>query len=459
MSSDQHALDRRAFVQASAAGLGLWAAGRVPAALAQPAVPGASARGAAVRGANERVRVAVMGVNSRGGEVAPIFAATPNTEVVYVCDVDARAIAKTTATIEQKQKSRPRGAADFRRALDDKDVDALYIAAPDHWHTPAALLALKAGKHVYVEKPCGHNPREGELLVEAERRHKRLVQMGSQQRSAPQSIEVVQEIRNGLIGRPYLARTWYANTRASIGRGKPAPVPAWLDYELWQGPAPRTAYQDNVIHYNWHWFHRWGTGEICNNGTHEIDFARWALGVDYPVRVSSTGGRYHFQDDWEFPDTQAATFEFDGGRTITWEGRSCNGFGVEGRGRGTVVYGTKGTALVDRNGYTVYDLAGKQVVKQALGKESDDGLNIRGGDTLTVRHVANFIDAVRTGARLNAPITEGHKSTLLAHLGNLAQQAGHSLRTDPATGHVLGDAEAMKGWAREYAPNWQPTVA
>ena len=461
MSSDQHApnpnpLDRRAFVRtATAAGLGLWAAP----VLAQPTTrPAARVRGA--DGApNERVRVAVMGVNSRGYEVSQIFAATPNTEVVYVCDVDERAIAKTTAAIEQKQKSRPRGAADFRRALDDQQVDALYIAAPDHWHTPAAILALKAGKHVYVEKPCGHNPREGELLVEAQRRHGRLVQMGSQQRSAPQSIELVAEIRRGLIGRPYLARTWYANTRDTIGHGKPAPVPAWLDYELWQGPAPRTAYRDNVIHYNWHWFHRWGTGEICNNGTHEIDVARWALGVDYPVRVSSTGGRYQFHDDWEFPDAQQVTYEFGDGSVITWEGRSCNGFETEGRSRGTVVHGTNGSAIVDRNGYTVYDLKGKKVVKQALAKETVDALDVRGGDTLTVRHVANFIDAVRTGAPLNAPITEGHKSTLLAHLGNLAQQAGRALRTDPANGHIVGDAEAARGWAREYAPNWEPTVA
>ena len=454
---DPHVLDRRAFVRtASAASLGLWAA--PGAARALPASQTAARRGA--RGApNERVRVAVMGVNSRGHEVAPIFAATPNTEVVYVCDVDERAIAKTIAAVLTKQSSRPRAAADFRRALDDPTIDALYIAAPDHWHAPAAILALKAGKHVYVEKPCSHTPREGELLVEAQRRYGHLVQMGAQQRSAPQSIEVVQEIRRGLIGRPYLARTWYANTRGSIGRGKPAPVPAWLDYELWQGPAPRTAYRDNVVHYNWHWFHRWGTGEICNNGTHEIDVARWALGVDYPVRVASTGGRYQFEDDWEFPDAQQATFEFGNGSVITWEGRSCNGFATESRGRGTMVYGTKGTVLVDRNGYTVYDLAGKLVVKQALGGGRDDGLDVRGGDTLTVRHVANFIEAVRAGVPLNAPIPEGHKSTLLAHLGNLAQQAGHALRTDPTNGHILGDAVAATGWTREYAPTWEPTVA
>ncbi len=449
--SDPPAVGRRAFVRTAAtAGVGLWAA---------PALARASAARRGNGPANERVRVAVMGVNSRGYEVSQIFAATPNTEVVYVCDVDSRAVAKATAAIEKKQAGRPRGVADFRRALDDHAVDALYIAAPDHWHAPAAILALKAGKHVYVEKPCGHNPREGELLVEAQRRHGRLVQMGSQQRSAPESIELVGEIRRGLIGRPYLARTWYANTRGSIGHGNAAPVPAWLDYELWQGPAPRTAYRDNVIHYNWHWFHRWGTGEICNNGTHEIDVARWALGVDYPVRVASTGGRYQFRDDWEFPDAQQVTYEFGDGSVITWEGRSCNGFETEGRGRGTAVYGTAGTAVVDRNGYTVYDLKGKQVVKQALAKQTTDALDVRGGDTLTVRHVANFIDAVRTGAPLNAPIAEGHKSTLLAHLGNLAQQAGRALRTNPADGRILGDAEAMRGWTREYAPGWEPTVA
>src|SRR6266550_844403 len=227
---------------------------------------------------SEKVVVCVMGLNGRGTVLAKTFAKTPNAEVASVCDVDSKVLAKAAAA-----------------------VDALVIAAPDHWHAPAAILAMSAGKHVYLEKPCGHNAREGELLVDAQRKHARVVQMGTQRRSSPRAIEVLQAVREGLIGKPYQARAWYANTRGTIGRGKPAPVPANLDYDLWQGPAPHTPYHDNVIHYNWHWFRRWGTGEICNNGTHEIDVCRWALGVDRCSRVTSTAGRYHFDDDWEFP--------------------------------------------------------------------------------------------------------------------------------------------------------------
>jgi predicted dehydrogenase len=283
--------------------------------------------------------------------------------------------------------------------------------------------------------------------------------MGTQQRSEPSSIEVIQAIRDGAIGRPYQARAWYANTRGTIGRGKEAPVPANLDYELWQGPAPRTPYRDNVIHYNWHWFHRWGTGEICNNGTHEIDVSRWALGVNYPTRVASTGGRYQFNDDWEFPDTQEATFEFPGGETIIWQGQSCNGLQTFGRGRGTAILGTGGSVVLDRDGYIVYDLK-NQVVKQVAARKPSDGLNVSADDTATGLHIANFVDGVRSGssASLHQPIDSGAKSVLLCHLGNIAQQTGRGLRTDPTTGRIVDDADAMTHWQREYAPGWMPTV-
>jgi predicted dehydrogenase len=436
-------MKRRRFVKTiSSAGLGLIAA-RAP--LFASGSP------------SEKVVVCVMGLNGRGTVLAKTFAKTPNAEVAAVCDVDSTVLAKAAASVSTAQGNTVRQLGDFRRALDDKSVDALVIAAPDHWHAPAAILAMSAGKHVYLEKPCGHNPREGELLVEAQRKTRRVVQMGTQQRSAPRSIEIMQAIKQGAIGQPYLARAWYANTRGTIGRGKPAPVPGNLDYELWQGPAPRTPYQDNVIHYNWHWFRRWGTGEICNNGTHEIDVARWMLGVDAPTRVSSVGGRYHFQDDWQFPDTQEATFEFDGGKKIIWQGQSCNGLETFGRGRGTAILGTTGSVVMDRDGYVVYDLK-NTVVKQNLAAKGGDGLNISGDDEMTALHIANFVDAIRTGAQLHQPIEEGAKSVLLCHLGNIAQFTGRALKIDPATGHIVGDDDAMKFWQREYAPGWAPSV-
>src|SRR3954463_12022773 len=270
---------------------------------------------------NETVRIAVIGVNGRGVVHARNFSTLPNSEVAYICDVDANVIQKGLEAAKGQARA-PKTERDFRRILDDKSVDAISIAAPAHWHTPMTLLALHAGKHVYVEKPSGHDPREDELLMEAARKYDRRVQLGTQARSGPRFIEALDRIKAGEIGTPYLARAWYANTRGSIGRGKLAPVPSNLDYELWQGPAPRTPYRDNVIHYNWHWFTRWGTGEICNNGTHEIDVARWFLGVDYPTTVYSSGKRNHFEDDWEFPDTQEAVYEFEGGKTIAWHGQS-----------------------------------------------------------------------------------------------------------------------------------------
>ncbi|HEY3220402.1 MAG TPA: Gfo/Idh/MocA family oxidoreductase [Gemmatimonadales bacterium] len=406
---------------------------------------------------SEKVVVCVMGLNGRGTVLAKTFAKTPNAEVAAVCDVDSAVLAKAAAAVAQAQTPSPKPLADFRRALEDKGVDALVIAAPDHWHAPATILALSAGKHVYLEKPCGHNPREGELLVDAQRKAKRVVQMGTQRRSSPRAQEAVQAIREGAIGRAYLARAWYSNRRRSIGRGKPAPVPAGLDYELWQGPAPRTPYHDNVIHYNWHWFRRWGTGEICNNGTHEVDVARWALGVDYPTRVTSVGGRYHFEDDWEFTDTQEASFEFEGQRSIVWQGLSCNPFPTQNRGRGTIVYGTTGTVVMDQDGYSVYDLENK-VVKESIAQAGADPLAPSGDDQLTGLHIANFVEAIRTGVPLTQPIAEGAKSVLLCHLGNIAQWTGRALRTDPQSGRILGDEQAMRFWQREYAPGWAPVV-
>src|SRR6266566_653680 len=436
-------MKRRRFLKtASAAGLSLAAAPRFPAWLSTP---------------GDTVRVAVMGLNGRGTVLARTFARAAHAEVAYVCDVDSLVLAKGVSAVASAQSKAPKGLGDFRKALEDKDVDALVIAAPDHWHTPAALLAMQAGKHVYVEKPCGHNPREGELLVEAQQKHKRVVQMGTQQRSAPRSIEVIQAIKEGAIGQPYLARVWYANTRATIGRGTAAPVPANLDYELWQGPAPHTPYRDNVIHYNWHWFRRWGTGEICNNGTHEIDVARWALGVDYPTRVTSAGGRYQFDDDWEFTDTQEAGFEFAGQQAIVWQGLSCNGFPTQGRSRGTSVQGTQGSMVIDQDGYTVYDLHNK-VVKQSVATVGNDPLAPSGDDQLTALHIANFVAAVQGGAAVHQPIEEGAKSVLLCHLGNIAQWTRRALRIDPASGRIVGDEDAMTFWQRQYAPGWAPVV-
>ncbi len=410
-------------------------------------------------GANDRVRTAIMGVNNRGRSLAKTFSEIEGNEIIYICDVDDRAIERTINAVDSIRKKKPKGIKDFRTILDDQSLDALVIAAPDHWHAPAAIMACNAGKHVYVEKPCSHNPREGELLISAARKNNRVVQMGSQRRSWPNLSQCVEDIKEGVIGRVYFAKGWYANNRRPIGRGKPVSIPEWLDYELWQGPAPRQQYKDNLIHYNWHWHWHWGTGEALNNGTHEIDLMRWGLGVDYPTRVTSAGGRYHYDDDWETPDTQVITFDFDGRISMEWEGRSCNARTVEGSGRGAVFYGENGS-IVNTGGdsYTVYDNNNK-VIREVKDLQQTDTQDTTGpGKILDAHHLVNFLESVKGNEKPNAEIEIGHKSVLLCQLGNIAQRTGSVLNCSQENGRILNNKEAMKLWERSYESGWTPQV-
>jgi predicted dehydrogenase len=380
----------------------------------------------------------------------------PGSEVAYICDVEEKALAKGMKAAAEQARG-PKALVDFRKALEDKSVDAVVIAMPDHWHAPAAILACAAGKDVFVEKPCGHNPLEGELLVAAARKYRRIVQMGSQRRSWPNLTALVPQLRDGsLIGPVYFARGWYVNTRGPIGVGKEVPVPSGLDYELWQGPAPRRPFKDNVIHYNWHWFWNWGTTEACNNGTHEIDVMRWGMALDFPTRVESSGGRFHYKDDWESPDTQVASFAFEDGRSIIWEGRSCNGFRTEGLSRGVTFHGEQGSVLIDDDAYTVFDQKMK-VVKKVEDKAEQSTVDTTGpGDRLDTYHILNFLDCVRSRQTPNADIEQGHRSVLLCHLANVAYRVGHTIRCDPKNGHILDDKAAQALWGRTYEPGWEP---
>jgi predicted dehydrogenase len=314
-------------------------------------------------GANDRLNFAVIGLNGRGyAHLSSLKANKAKARLACVCDVESNILAKFAATAQQEMGEPTIAEKDFRKVLAMRDIDVITIATPDHWHTPMAILGLQAGKHVYVEKPCSHNPAEGALLVEAQRKYGKLVQMGSQQRSSPHTIEIIDKIHNGAIGRAYFAKTWYSNVRKSIGFGKPAPVPASLDWDLFQGPAPREGYRDNVQPYNWHWFKTWGTGESLNNGTHEVDVARWALNVAYPHTVTSTAGRYQFKDDWQFYDTMMTSFAYED-VMLSWEGKCCNGMKYYGRDRGVCVMGTTGSVILDRDGYEVYDLKGNKTAE------------------------------------------------------------------------------------------------
>jgi predicted dehydrogenase len=333
---------------------------------------------------------------------------------------------------------------DFQEILRDKSVDALIVATPNHWHAPAAILACRAGKHVYVEKPCCHNAQEGEWLVAAARKHHRHVQMGNQRRSWPVNQEAIDLVRGGAIGRVYHAQAWYTADRGTIGHGEAAPVPAGLDYDLWQGPAPRTPYRTNILPYNWHWFWNWGNGELGNNGVHMLDVCRWGMKVDFPIEVSSIGGRFRYHDDQETPDTNVVTFKFDGDKMIRWEGLSCNRMPA-GSAPDVRFLGENGSLDIVGGGYVQYDGAGKQV-KKASGS-NDDSV-----------HIANFLSAVRSDTPLTAEIEEGYKSTLLCHLGNISYRTGRTIRFDPETRAIAGDKDATAYWSREYREGWEPKV-
>jgi len=406
-----------------------------------------------ILGSNERIHFAVIGLNGRGKALLNAAAKAENTAISCLCDVDSR-VFKESLDIT---KDRPKTLEDIRQVLEQEDVDAVAIASPDHWHTPMAILAAQAGKQVYVEKPASHNPQEGDWLVEVQNKTGKVIQLGTQQRSAPTSIEVVNEIRNGIIGEVYLGKAWYSNNRGPIGMGQKVAIPDWLNWELWQGPAPRRDYQDIWVHYNWHWFWDWGTGEVNNNGLHELDICRWALDVDYPVKVTSSGGRFHYDDDWEFYDTQIVSYEFPGNKMMSWEGKSCNPFQFYNRGRGATIHGTKGTALIDRNGYIIYDMEGK-VISSSEESETSATLNTVGAGGLDDYHMANFLNAIRRGEKLNAPIMQGVVSTTICHLGNISQKLGRTLNIDSTTGKIMGDGEAMLMWGREYEPGWKPEI-
>lgn len=401
---------------------------------------------AAADSPNEQIVVGVMGTGGRGTTHSVNFSKFSGVQVAYVCDVDEQRAGQAAGAVEKAAGKKPDAVTDFRRILDDKDVDALVVATCNHWHAPAAILGCKAGKHVYVEKPCSHNPREGELLVEAARKYDKRVQMGNQRRSWPGVVEAIQKLHDGVIGRVYMARGFYRNLRPSIGHGKEVAPPKELDWDLWQGPAPRKPFHDNYVHYNWHWFWHWGNGEIGNNGVHFLDVCRWGLGVDFPTRVTSAGGRYRWDDDQETPDTHEVSFDFPDQKTIAWHGLSCNKHNPGKASEDVVFIGENGTLVISGAGYTIFDI-NEKVIGEGKGAGGDND------------HVQNFLDAIRTGKTLNSEIGGGHISTTLCHLGNIAHRTGRTINCDPKTGHIQNDREAMdKYWSRQYEPGWEPKV-
>ena len=385
-----------------------------------------------------KTRVAVMGLNNRGKQLLPAFLDCPDVEIAYLCDPDSSVIPPALKLVTERNRKDPKVVSDFRKALDDRSVDVLVCAAPDHWHALATVWACQAGKDVYVEKPCSHNPAEGRTMVRAARFHQRVVQVGTQRRSADDLIAAVERVRSGRLGKVHLARAWITSVRPNIGRESPTTPPPSLDFDLWAGPAINPHYQKNLVPYHWHWRWLYGTGECGNNGVHGLDIARWGLGVDAPEFVSSGGRKYHFDDDQETPDTQFATFDF-ANAAIEWEHRTWNKRGLEDQEFGVVFYGTDATLVALDRGWKIYQ--DRKTVEEHAGTGHADWVQ---------RHVRNFLDCCRTRQRPNADIEIGHQSTLLCHLANIAWRTRSTLRFDAASETIPNNAAAKRLWAREY---------
>jgi predicted dehydrogenase len=399
---------------------------------------------------NDTVRVACVGVRGQGRTHISHYAQMPRVEIAAVCDIDESVLNARLSDIEKLGKKRPAGYTDLRKLLEDKNIDAISIATPNHNHTMQAIWGCQAGKDVYVEKPCSHDMFEARQISVVAKKYNRVVQHGTNSRSAI-AREAIQKMRDGLIGDVYMARGLCFKWRDTIGRTPVEPVPAGVDYNLWLGPAPKTEFTKNHFHYNWHWFWDYGNGDIGNQGIHQVDVARWGLGVTYPTKISATGGHFMFDDDQETPNTLNATFEFnDGGKKKIlvfevrhWMTNHEAGIGEGGKAPntvGAVFYGSKGYVAIWDEDHGRY--------QSFLGKEQEPGPS--GEDR--GNNWANFIAAVRTGKQsdLNAPIEEGAISTTLVHLANISYRLGRSLNFDAATYSCTGDEEANRMFARNY---------
>ncbi len=416
---------------------------------------------ARIIGSNDRLGVALIGLGRRySGYLPPIGIKDNNIELMYLCDVMDSQLKRASTRVKKELKLSPKLEKDQMKLFDNKDIDAVFIATPDHWHTPAAILALQRGKHVYVEKPISHNPYEGELLIEAQKKYGKIVQMGNQQRSSSESQEVIKAIHDGVIGNPYRAVAFYTNARGKVPSQVTQAPPKGLNWELWQGPAIHREYTHNTWDYNWHWYGwNYGTAETGNNATHELDIARWALQVDFPEEVYVDAGKRHLLNDgWEMYDTMEATFNFGGDKVIRWDGKSRNGYNTYGSGRGTIIYGSEGSVYIDRGGYKLFDRSGK-IVKDSSAATQESGVALGGGGDLSTRHVTNFFDVIRAKAvKQNSPVDEGVKSTLLCHLANIAYRTDERLRLNTTNGHIENSDNAMKLWRREYEKGWEPKL-
>jgi predicted dehydrogenase len=398
-------------------------------------------RGAA---ATDAVRLGVIGTGGRGKALMRVATKTPRALISHVCDIDQNRLEEAQQLAFKMGAKNVRASVDMRRMFEDVEVDAVLVATPDHWHTPATILACEAGKDVYVEKPVSHNIREGRLAVDAARKYKRVVQAGLQGRSRPSTMRAVEIAQSGKLGRVLIAKAWNSQLRRNIGREQAGQPPPGVDYDTWVGPAEMAPYKPNRFHYNWHWDWNFGTGDIGNDGAHQIDIARWVLGETAPKRVSGMGKKYFFtDDDQQTPDTMNLTYDY-GNKALVWEMRIWTPYPLEQIDNGVAVYGTDAAMHIGdpngRWGYRIFDRAGK-LVEDVQDDAPDE-------------HMRNFVECVISRAKPNCDIEDGHLSTAHCHLGNIVARLQRNVSYDGATESIPGDAEAQSLTRRKYRKHW-----
>lgn len=433
-------MQRRQFLQSTTAGVS------VAAVLAGERVAKASA--------SERLQVGVVGAGGRAGSLNASFASNPECEVVAIADLDARKFPKTVADVTKRQGRKPRTEQDFRKLVDDPKIDVLVVGTPDHWHAIPTILAIQNGKDVYVEKPDGHNIEEGRRMIAAMRKHKKIVQMGSQHRSTTRLKSALEFIRTGALGKCLVAKAWESSRQGNIGNPPDGTPPAGIDYDFWLGPAPKRPFNPNRFHGRWRWFYDYGTGDLGNDGVHRLDIALAALNaaadasgdpqVGLPRTISATGGKWYFDDQQEWPDTLQANFEFAGepSRMLTYEMRVWNPYSFMGESEGAAVFGDKGYIIIGNSRWRAYG------PRNRLLKEGEGGSH-------EAPHVQNFVDCVKSRKKPNCDLeTVGHRASVLCHAGNVAVRVGRTLQLDPET-ETFDDKDANAIRTRqEYRKPW-----
>ncbi len=396
----------------------------------------------------DRTKIAIIGPGGMGSYHTRVLAKRKDVEIAYVCDVDQQRLQQAVGLVKEGANTTPKAVTDLREVLNDKSVEAVFIATPDHWHAPAAILALEAKKHVYVEKPMCHNIQEGRMTVDAVKRSGKQLQVGTQSRSTEFIHEAIKRLHNGEIGEVLAAKAWNSQLRRSIGKTKPSEAPGHLNYDLWIGPAPKVPYRSNLLHSVWRWWYDFGCGDIGNDGVHDLDVALWGLGVKtHPSKVACLGGKYFFDDDQQFPDTQYAVFEYaaeNGQRPkqLTFEQRIWSPYKQEGYENGAAFYGTKGMLILGHTqGWKLYGPRNKLLAEQT------GQVNLPG-------HHQNFLDSFRKGDQpLNADVNAGHRAATIVHLANISARLDRTLQFDPVEETFTNDQEANALLGRSYREN------